>query len=412
MSNTTIGALTGSAGGTNVPLADCSTSATEIVVLGRDPSGSNATPYRAIPVSSLPVGQTEFQHILTSRADLVAVVAPVAGVFVLPAGSYFLKNSFALLANEGLQVNNVGVFIMGGGTGIALTGGSATIPLLQCTGAAGRVGLLTLTLNSAVADAKCLEAGGEVSTATSCVFTNTFSSATNGVVETAGTGRLTLNSCRITTVSRSLRHLNNQRITVATSRIESEQGLAVDISGANGWALFTGGIVRTTLGNFAPVFNLNAAGANLYITDCEVSSFGTQRLVDIGAAGCAALNIRGGEWQTGSAVAGTVGININGPITKEIEVVGVAVQNCAQWVVHQGGLVAAAKVLACTGTTNVDTCVNWNVANIPTRGLFEIGNQWNDTNANMFLNHQQNDARVMRRSNFATTALSETGIVP
>lgn len=409
MSNQTIGALTGTAGGTNVPLGDMSANASQAVVVIR--AAGVASPYSTLPVSSLPAGITEFDHILTSRADLVAVVAPVGGVFVLPAGSYFLKASFALLANEGMQVNGVSVFFQGGGTGVAITGGSATIPLLQVTGAAGRVALLSLTLNSAVADAKCLEAGGEVSSASQCVFTNTFSSATNAAVETAGTGRLTLNTCRIGTVSRALKHTNNQRITAVATRIESEQGTAVDITGANGWALFTGGIIRTTVGNFAPPFSLNAAGANLYITDCEVSSFGTQTLVVIGANGCAALNIRGGEWQCGTGVA-TNGITCIGAVTKEIEIDGVAVQNVGSWVTHTAGTVAAAKITNCTGTTNVTTCVNWNVANIPTRGLFEIGNQFATSNANMFLNHQQNDARVMRRSNFAATPMSETGIVP
>jgi hypothetical protein len=413
MSNTSIGALTGTAGGTNIPLADCSTSATEIVVLGRDPSGSNATPYRAIPISSLPVGLTEFQHILTSRADLVAVVAPVGGVFVLPAGSYFVKNSFALNAGEGMQINNTSVFLMGGGPGMAITGGSATIPLLQVTGAAGRAQLLDLTLNAAVANVRILEAGGEVSTAQQCVFSQTFASATEPAVTTVGTGRLTLDLCRITAVNRCLRHsAASQRVTVIGSRIESEQGTAVEVDAANSWMLITGSIVRTTLGNTGQCFFLNAAGASIFVTDSEVATFGTANLVLISAAGIAALNISGGEWQCGSAVA-TIGINITGPITKELDVHAVAVQNCAIWVNHGSGTVAAAKVFACTGTVGVTTCIQWLVANIPTRGLIESQNQWNAATASVFTNHQQNDARVMRRMNHSSTApMSETGIVP
>jgi hypothetical protein len=412
MSNTTIGALTGTAGGVNVPLADCSSNAAQIVVLGRDPSGSNATPWRSIPLSSLPVGITEFDHILTSRADLVAVVAPVANVFVLPAGSYFIKSSFALNAGEGMQVNNVSVFLQGAGAGATLTGGSATVPLLQVTGANGRCQMLTLSLAAAAANVRVLESGGEVSAGTQCVFTNTFASATEPTVVQTGTGRLSLSGSRIQAVNRCFRNSSNGRFTAVATRIESEQGTAVEIDGANSWTEFLGSIVRTTVGGTGQAFFLNSASANLYVNECEVATATTANLVLVAGLGCAALNITGGEWQTGSA-AGTVGINITGPISKEVHVEGVAVQNCATWVNWGSGLVAAAKVIACTGTSGVTTCIQWPVANIPTRGLVESQNQWNAATASVFTNHQQNDARVMRRMNHSSTApMSETGIVP
>lgn len=56
MANFSVAALTGSAGGTNVPLADMSTNAVEQVVVVRDASPSNATPYRTVPVSSIAPG--------------------------------------------------------------------------------------------------------------------------------------------------------------------------------------------------------------------------------------------------------------------------------------------------------------------------------------------------------------------
>jgi hypothetical protein len=412
MGNTTIGALTGTAGGVNVPLADCSTNAAQIVVLGRDPSGSNATPWRSIPLSSLPVGVTEFDHILTSRADLVAVVAPVANVFVLPAGSYFVKNSFALNPGEGMQVNNVPILMMGAGVAAAITGGAAGIPLLQITGANGRAQLLTLGLNAAAANVRALEAGGEVTVGTQVAITQTFASTTEPAVLQTGTGRLTLSASRINAVNRCYRNSSNQRFTAVATRIESEQGTAVEVDGVNSWSLFSSGIVRTTLGGTGQAFFVNAVGANVYVVDCEVATATTANIALISVNGCAAFDVLGGEWQTGNA-AGTTGINITGPVTKEVHVEGVAVQNCAIWVNWGSGLVAAAKVIGCTGSGGVTTCVNWPVANIPTRGLVESQNQWNAATASVFTNHQQNDARVMRRMNHSSTApMSETGIVP
>lgn len=410
MANTTIGALTGTAGGTNVPLGDMSASAVEPVVVIR-PAGVG-TPYQTLPVSSLPGGQTEFDHILTSRADLVAVVAPVGGVFILPAGSYFVKTSFALNANEGLRVDNTNVFIQGGGAGKTITGGSNTIPLLRVQGAAGQCQLLAVGLVAAVADVILLDADGDVTVASQCLFSQTIASATNPIVRATGNGRLTLDSCRLTANGRVLRHSSGQRMTVSSSRLESSANTVVEVDTANAWLLVDSSIVRTT-GGTGQAFFVNAATANVFVTDCEVAvSNATGTCALISTNGVAAFSVRGGEWQTGSG-AGSTGIQINGPISKGFAVDGVFVQNCATWVLHSSGTVASADVRRCVGTTNVTTCVNWNVANIPTRGLCEHANHWNATSANTFTNHQQNDARVMRRSNVSSAGnMSETGIAP
>lgn len=409
MANRTIGALTGTAGGTNVPLANMSADAGEPVVVIR--AAGLTSPYSTLPVSSLPGAQTEFDFVLTSRADLVAVVAPVGGIFDLPSGSYFIKTSFALNANEGLRIANTNVLIMGGGASKSLTGGSAAIPLVQVTGT-GTLQLLTLTLTAAVADVIVLNAGGDLITATQVAFVNAVVSPTNPAVQITGAGRATFDTCRIQSNNRAFRHNGTQRCTISSSRIESVVGTVVEALGAGSWLLITGSIVRTTGVATGQVFFVNNATCNLFVVDCEVASTNNATIMLVSGAGAAAVEVYGGEWQTNSGV-GTTGIQLSGPISKGFVCDGTFVQNCATWILHTAGTVGSAQVSKCTGTTNVTTCVNWNVANIPTRGLLEHGNHWNATSANTFTNHQQNDARVMRRSNVSSAGnMSETGIAP
>jgi|WetSurMetagenome_2_1015567.scaffolds.fasta_scaffold45569_2 hypothetical protein len=415
MANTTIGALTGTAGGTNIPLADMSTDAAEYVVVVRAAHPSDGTPYETVPASTLfpPGARTEFNFILESRADLVAVVAPVGGIFILPTGSYFLKTSFALNANEGLRVDNVPVFIQGGGAGKVLTGGSAAIPLLQVQGAAGAVQLLTLSLTQAVANGVVIECGGDVSTITQCIINQPGASATNPAIDVVSDGRVSITASRVLAVNRCLRHASTQRVAAQGSRFESQQGPNIDITGANNWMSLEGCIVRTTVGGAGQCFLMNSATANVHVTDTECSTATTATIALVGPTGVGEFAVTGGEWQTGSVAAGTFGLQITGPVSKCIDMTNVSVMNCDTFVQWTSGLVAAANVTYCTGTVNVGPCINWGVANIPTRGLREIGNSWNEPTANVFLGHAQNDARVMRRQNFSATAnMSETGIVP
>jgi len=122
------------------------------------------------------------------------------------------------------------------------------------------------------------------------------------------------------------------------------------------------------------------------------------------------------SWLGGSRILELKTVQINDQLVINcpcIDMTNVSVMNCDTFVQWTSGLVAAANVTYCTGTVNVGPCINWGVANIPTRGLREIGNSWNEPTANVFLGHAQNDARVMRRQNFSATAnMSETGIVP
>jgi hypothetical protein len=406
MSNTTVTALTGAAGGTNVPLNDMSSAAAEISVVTRDAAGG---PYRTVPLSALPItGLTEFDFIIRSRADLVAVVAPVANTFVLPNGSYFIKSSFSLNAGEGMQVPAGGfVFIQGGGAGKSVTGGSAILPCLRVLGSCQ---LLTVQLVAAVAAAVVLDADGEVSTATQCVFSNVLASAAP-CVQTSGTGRLSLLACRITAQDICLRHAAvGQRLTVSSCRLESVDGTCVELSAANAWCDFNDTIIRTTgIGATGQAIFVNAAGGTLWLTTCEVASGSATNCILVNSAKF--IGVSGGEFQCGSAAG--VCVALAGAITQGVVIDSVQVQVCTSFVTWSAGAVGYARVSGCVGQNTVTTCVNWLVGNMPARGLFEIGNSWNAATASVFLNHQQNDAGVMRRSNRSSTiAMSETGIVP
>lgn len=411
MGNFSVAALTGATGGTNIPIENVDVDATEITLLGRGPAGSPAPngfrPFKASTFAS----PTEFDHILSSRADLVAVVAPVGGVFTLPAGSYFIKSAFALNAGEGLAITNANVLIMGDGAASSITGGSAAIPLLSITGTSV-VGLLTLQLIAAVADVVVLDVAGDVVLAMGCLLSNPNVSATNPICRVTSNGRLTLDSCRLTANNRILRCSGNQKVLVFGSRLESVVGTCVEVDAGSGYLDCSDSIIRTTGVATGQAFFLNSATHNVEINSCEVATTNAQVCCLISANGIAQLQVRGGQWQTNTGV-GTTGISINGPISKTLLVDGVHVQNCANWVSHAAGAVAHCMVHACTGSVNVTTCVNWNVANIPSRGLFEHGNAWNAASGGVFNAHAQNDARVSRRSNHSSTALlSESAIVP
>jgi hypothetical protein len=89
------------------------------------------------------------------------------------------------------------------------------------------------------------------------------------------------------------------------------------------------------------------------------------------------------------------------------------VMNCDTFLLHSSGTVGSGNVHACTGYLNVGPCVNWASANIPTRGLRETNNCWNEPAANVFIGHTAASARVMRRANFSDSInMSETAIVP
>jgi hypothetical protein len=389
----------------NVPINSLIDDPIEFRVLVRDPAGGGI---RTALQSEL---LTEFDHILRSRADLiVAVGPPVAGVFTLTPGSYFVKTAFALAANEGMAINGGNVFIQGGGSGKTITGGSAVVPLLNVL--AGTCQLLTIGLVGAVANTTVWRCGGDVSTATQCVFLNA-ASTTNPTVESVGASRMSLVSCRIECPGLGFRHgAAGQRATFVTCRIITDLGTCVSHLSANGWLQISDSVVRHTgAAATGPVFLQNAATSTLQVLDTEVASGNAaQPCLLVSSAG--SVNVTGGEWQTSSAVASN-GITVAGAVTRGLTVDDVDVLNCAVWVNYSSGLVAAARISRCIGHTGVTTCSNWQVANIPTRGLVELANSWNAATASVFTNHQQNDARVNRRSNHSSTApMSETGIVP
>lgn len=69
-------------------------------------------------IGAAPSVATEFDHLISTRADLVAVAPPVAGEIVLPSGSYFFKQAINLNDGERVVVDSEAVFLMGGGRGL------------------------------------------------------------------------------------------------------------------------------------------------------------------------------------------------------------------------------------------------------------------------------------------------------
>lgn len=105
-------------------------------------------------------GQTEFDFIITDRASLVAVVAPVGGVFNLPTGSYAFKQALTLNPGERLSNNGNSVLLQSMGPTKRISGDTLTAPLLTITG--GTVQLIGLALDSNTSDQPALRQTGGV----------------------------------------------------------------------------------------------------------------------------------------------------------------------------------------------------------------------------------------------------------
>jgi hypothetical protein len=133
-----VSSLSPAVGGVNIALDDFTSDATEVRLLVRAPAGGPITSVLASTLGFV----TEFDFILSTRADLIAVPGVGAGpVFTLPSGSYAIKAAFALDPGESMQVGNgVDVLMMGLGGTKVITGTPGAGPLLDV--AAGGSALL------------------------------------------------------------------------------------------------------------------------------------------------------------------------------------------------------------------------------------------------------------------------------
>lgn len=109
-----------------------------------------------------------FDHVITSRADLVAVAAPVAGVFTLPNGSYLFAGPVTLAAGERIVWPAVG-WVQGLGATAPLTG-DATPQQLTLVNAGSDIELVGLHVSNGGTGPALALAGGALVRCAGCRF--------------------------------------------------------------------------------------------------------------------------------------------------------------------------------------------------------------------------------------------------
>lgn len=395
--------LTGAAGGDQVPLDDMSAAVGEPSVVLRDQDGGGG--YFTAPLSSIPfVAPTEYDHLISSRADLVAVVAPAAGEFVLPAGSYFLKADVTLNAGEYLVVDNADVLWAGGGEQYQLTSGDPDCMVVRN---GGKLILMNTQLRANnAAGAFCLSVSGDNSVVRSsmCNF-NGSGAVTQGV--SLKSGAVYLSEC---IVSGGIDVTGGSFNACQTEFLARSSGHTVKASGS----------VDSRMALESCKIDGGASGAPVHLNnplhDCFFSTCAYEATADtypcVWIEEASSVQIIGGR-MVSSAPSKDDGVRFDGDMLGAAQILGVSGQTLDDFVKYQSGTQSRVIVSGCETAGDVFTGIDWPTANIPTMGLVETDNAFNQGPGLDFVNHNANDARVMRRANLFSGGLaSETSLVP
>lgn len=419
--------LSPTAGGANITLGDFTSDPLEVRPVVRNPAGGTIGTITLAALATALGLVTAFDFVLTSRADLVAVVAPVADVFNLPSGSYAIKTGFALNPDERMVVQTgANVLIMGMGAGKVISGTPNNAVLFTVEANANcelicfnlavsgdtnqgieSTGNTRMLMGSIVASGNSTEALSVVGGNFTAIGTN-FSAGANSNVGQNSAGQVRLTDCRFT---------------------NGQLGSWVQ-TGGQFWAnqcLFSGGTTAYTMsgatemdgylsdcditcGVSSPVIHTGTNG-DLFLNDCRIIAIANAAAC-VAVGPCSSLNLKGGECASTAGTPGD-GVSIAGNITGGLQVIGVAADNLDDFVQWTAGTVNRAMVANCDGSNTVTTGIDWPAANIPTNGLLELGNQFNVASGSAYQNHTAATARVNRKCSSHSGGLStETAIVP
>lgn len=346
---------------------------------------------------SPPAGMSAFDFVLSSRDDLAAVVAPVAGVFLLPTGSYAIKAAFALDPGESLAVEaGEIVYIQGMGASKVISGepaaGSGSLLEVRADAFVALFGLQLLALDGA-----CIAQSGLLSTNT-CVI----QAVAGGGIDVTGGDWKDFSSV-VVGETFGVRH---------TTGIAA--GVFTEIVGVAGPGYQNDGIAAGTC-DFVGVFFLsqteeairlaNTGGDNrFHLGSCQTLA-GTGAAVDIVAASTLHMS--------GMMVTGTGsedGVRFDGPVTGGVQILGITLDELDDGIRYESSVQRRVVIANCNSTTSCAVGVDWDSANIPTLGLLEVGCTF-DT-ADPFQNHSQSDPGVNRKACCAQGGLtSETAII-
>lgn len=360
---------------------------------------------------------TEFDYLLTTRQDLVDVVAPVGGDFLLPGGSYFCRRRIVLQPGERIVIDNTDVFMMGGGIpqgrGITAEYADAAPNIEVINGgtltayqvyfglvSVGRQGVLVGPGSKLVAIDSSFPTSSSGAPGLSVEGTATLYRCDLGdgvqPVSVTGTGILRMVDCDLRCGSAGAPCLSVAA--TAASRVDLIRCY-----------------LRMTAAGTDPLVTVDSVAATqvfLVSRDCRYFRAPEQtaliRLTSSGGGG-PTLYCRGDRFFSASdGIA--IGVDVAGEVTDVI------LDGC-EWyyvttaLVRSGGGANAVQFTGNRLSTTCSTGVDWATASLPTVGLIETGNQFG-AGVTPFANHTVADAAVMRRANFVgAVPQGETAIV-
>jgi hypothetical protein len=380
----------------------------------------NATTLEWDIVTDAPYLLTEYDHLISTRANLVSVVAPVAGDFLLPSGSYFFKAPVALNEGERIVVDGSEVLLAGGGNGRGLIGNYADDQPWFIVRDGGRVLATRMTFGAAQT------ARHGISIEAGCVFIATDSfiqstpTGTQAAVDTSSF--LVMSRCDISGGIGPLKVRGGANVNLLDCRLQNESaGLSCIDADVDSQAelRLSHCSVTDNVSQSPPLVNLQTAQDVVFHYSSDHTyyyrPFDTNRgVIRIAGTGiglevsCSYDRFLG----TPQGFGGAGGLQMEGDATRVI------VDGCDFDYVTEGILAVglhAIEAVRCSGNKfgdNMTTGISWQTAWLPSNGLIEINNQF-AAGVTPFGGHVIGDALVIRRGNFqAGTPLGETIRIP
>ena len=380
----------------------------------------NSTTLQWDLASDAPYLLTEFDYLLSTRADLVAVVTPVAGDFILPAGSYFFKESIALLDGERIVVDGTDVLLAGGGNGRGLIGNFVDHTPWFVAQNGAKVVAQNMTFGAAATARHGIGVStGATFVATDCVIPST-ATGTQAAIEVAGYATLT--RCQIGGGVGALGLSGGADVRILDSRLQcTANGLpCVSIDATLATQLHLDRCTITMTNSQAqPLVSVVSAEdieCRLVSTDCYYYKrfYTNSALVRLsGTTGGIELSCSRDRFRASIQEFGShYGVEVAGDVS------AITIDNCdfdypTTALYRTSGTVGNVAFNGNLMGANMATpsAVYWPTASLPAQGLFETNNSC--VLASPFFGHTTADALVMRRCNFAAGApLTETALIP
>lgn len=401
-------------GGSNIVLDDFTSDPVDPRVVVRAPAGG---PVTTVTLASLGL-VTEFDFIITSRADLVAVVAPVGGVFNLPAGSYAWKASVALNAGERLAVPaGNDVLMMGFGAAKQITSsGNTTNPTLDILGGNSVVQLVSLNIVASGTTGSAVRvAGASTVECWSCRFLGAATDALAALEINAGVVRCTSGLFQGGTGAGATVHgviQTDGQLYMSTARLHAPGGgnaLMVENAGAVSIATYVNDCDLQA--DTDAVIEVRAQDADVWLSNNRIrGTAGTGVNDGIECGPCSSLSVQGGEIRNTGGVNGD-GIVFNGGATQGVVIRGVFFHTLDEAILYANNTVNRVTITDCD-FFDCNIAIDWPAANTPADGLCIHGCLFNNSTT-VFSGFTENTARVNVKCCSQNGGLvSETAIVP